>query len=324
MDGAPQAVCMGELLIDFMASPRAPRLEDAQSFIPKPGGAPANVAVGIQRLGKPSAFVGMVGDDAFGRLLRGVLESERVDTRSLATSVEQPTTLAFVALDDAGKPDFSFYRHPGADLSLRIEDVDRAVYDAARVFHFGSLSLTATPAADTTRTLLALARERGHFTTYDPNYRPALWPSPTQARTAMLQPLVDVDLLKVSEEELQLLTGESDLVVGCQKMAANGPRCVVVSRGQDGLFGWMDGESFVVPGLQVDVQDTTGCGDASMAGIIASLLDAYPDLNAATAISPKVFQQSLDFANRCAALTATRLGAIPALPTQAEVSGFRP
>lgn len=314
-----QVVTMGELLIDFMASPRVKHLEDAEHFTPKAGGAPANVAVGLRRLGVPSGFIGMVGDDAFGRLLRKTLKDERVDVRSLANSADQPTTLAFVALDEKGVPDFSFYRHPGADLSLRFSDVDLSVLAGARVFHFGSLSLVAPPAADTTRALLAIANERRLFVTYDPNYRAALWPDEELANRRMGEPIPQVHLLKVSHEEMERLSGTSDIADGCAKLAERGPSCIVVTRGGEGVSGWLNGDCFDIPEQEVDVKDTTGCGDALMAGTIAGLLRAYPELNRDTALELEPFKRALEFANCCAALTATRLGAIAALPTEAEV-----
>jgi sugar/nucleoside kinase (ribokinase family) len=310
---------MGELLIDFMASPRVEHLEDAEHFTPKAGGAPANVAVGLRRLGIPSGFIGMVGNDAFGRLLRQTLEAEAIDLRSLAESRSQPTTLAFVALDEKGVPDFSFYRHPGADLSLRFSDVDLSVLKGTRVFHFGSLSLVAPPAADTTRALLAFASERGLFVTYDPNYRAALWPDEELANRRMGEPLPHVSLLKVSHDEMTRLSGVEDIPAGCAKLAEKGPRCIVVTRGGEGVSGWLNGETFDIAERAVQVKDTTGCGDALMSGTIAGLLRAYPNLNRETTIEMNPFRRALEFANCCAALTATRLGAIPALPTVEEV-----
>jgi len=319
MTDRPKVVTMGEVLIDFMASPRVKQLENAEHFTPKAGGAPANVAVGVRRLGVPSGFIGMVGNDAFGRLLRKTLEGQGVDVRSLAMSADQPTTLAFVALDERGVPDFSFYRHPGADLSLRFSHVDLSVLTGARVFHFGSLSLVAPPAADTTRALLAFANERGLFVTYDPNYRPALWPGEEIANQRMGEPLPHVHLLKVSHEEMERLSGTSDIARGCAKLAERGPSCIVVTRGGEGVSGWLAGEHFDIPEQAVDVKDTTGCGDALMSGAIAGLLRAYPDLDRNTTIELEPFRRALEFANCCAALTATRLGAIPALPTEDEV-----
>lgn len=315
----PQAVCMGEILIDFVAAASGQILKDAPAFERKPGGAPANVAVGLVRLGCAAAFAGMVGRDAFGDFLRETLETENVDTRSLATCPDQPTTLAFVSLTREGVPSFSFYRHPNADLSIRPEDVDPALFDSARVFHFGSLSLVASPAADTTFYCLEKAREKDCFVTYDPNYRPALWPQAEAAKARMADPLGQIDLIKVSEEELAFLTGEDRIERGCEVIAAKGPRYLAVTRGANGMYGWHVGEHIEIAAQPVEVVDTTGCGDASMAGIIAYLLDNATELCAGAEIPIEVFAKALDYGNRCAAIAATQRGAIPSLPHKRDI-----
>lgn len=315
----PAAVTMGEVLFDMFGSPSVDDVADAEAFAPKPGGAPANVAVGLARLGAPSAFVGMVGDDAFGRKLRGVLEDNGVDTRSLAVSLNQPTTLAFVAMDPKGVPSYSFYRHPGADLSLKPADVDDAVFEGARAFHFGSLSLVLPPAYDATLHCLQNAKRSRMFVTYDPNYRPALWPKPEAAREKMLEPMGRVTLCKVSEEELAFLTGVDRIEPACEALAARGPRMIMVTRGEAGVVGWMNGKAFRIAGEAVDAVDTTGCGDASMAGVLAYLLEREPGLRESTVIAPELFEAALRFGNRCGAIAATRHGAIPSLPYRSEV-----
>lgn len=311
---------MGELLIDFIADGACDALEAAETFHRKPGGAPANVACGLARLGRRAAFVGMVGEDAFGQFLRGVLETEGVDTRSLATSGEQPTTLAFVALSAEGVPSFSFCRHPGADLSLKPSDIDATVFEGARVLHFGSLSLVLKPAYDATRFCLQTAQERRMFVSYDPNYRAALWRNAMSAREIMLEPLPFVDLLKVSADELQLLSGESDIEAGCAALAQRGPKAIVVTRGGDGMLGWNHGEVIDAPGIPVEVVDTTGCGDASMAGIIGYLLEQGLELAKEFHIPSDTFADALAFANKCAAYAATTRGAIPSLPYREEIT----
>lgn len=316
----PFVVSMGEILFDLIGSPAVVDVAESEMFTPKPGGAPANVAVGVARLGTPSAFIGMVGDDAFGRKLRRVLDENGVDTRSLATSLNQPTTLAFVAMDKKGVPSYSFYRHPGADLSLKPADVDDVVFADARVFHFGSLSLVRPPAYDATLHCLQNAKRSRMFVTYDPNYRPALWSKPEAAREKMLELMGGVTLCKVSEEELAFLTGIDAIKPACETLAARGPRMIVVTLGDAGIVGWMQGETFNVSGEPVKVVDTTGCGDASMAGVITHLLERAPGLRENTQIEPEDFEAALRFGNRCGAITATRPGAIPALPRRSEVA----
>ncbi len=194
-----------------------------------------------------------------------------------------------------------------------------SVLSDARVFHFGSLSLVAPPAADTTQALLALANERGLFVTYDPNYRAALWPDENVANQRMAEPLPQVHLLKVSDDELERLSGTRDVAKGCAKLANGGPSCIVVTRGGEGVSGWLSGDHFDIPEEAVEVKDTTGCGDALMSGVIAGLLRAYPNLDRNTSIEMEPFKRALEFANCCAALAATQSGAIPSLPTEDDV-----
>ncbi len=316
---APVVVYLGEILIDFMGQPAAADLSQVEHFVPKPGGAPANVAVGLRRLGVSSAFIGMVGEDAFGHMLRGVLEAEQVDTRGLTSTAEQPTTLAFVAISESGVPSFAFVRHPGADLSLRRENVDTERISAAKVFHFGSLSLVSDPAYSATWFALEQARKAGCFVTYDPNYRPALWSSVRQARDRMLEPMAHVDLVKVSVEELALLTGETTQEAGAATLHALGPKLIIITLGAEGIAA-SNGSAWVqLPAIPVAAVDTTGCGDASMAGVIASLLRDLPDLKAGMAVPEEVLLRAIHYANRCGAKAATRMGAIPSLPYASEV-----
>lgn len=315
---APQVVCMGEILIDFAAQPKGVGLNKAKSFAPAPGGAPANVAVGLSQLGVPSAFVGKVGQDAFGDLLKDTLDNKGVDTRGLTRTVEQPTTLAFVAIDSKGVPSFVFNRHPGADLLIAPEDIDWALFDSAKVLHFGSLSMVAKPAYDATFACIEYAHANGLTLSYDPNDRPALWPDRDTARATMLEPLKYVTFLKVSKEELAFLSEENTIAAGCDAIAQRGPKVILVTEGRDGMTGWLDGETFHVAGHKVNEVDTTGCGDASVAACLASLL-ASGALDRHTP-TPEQLKAAIAFANRCAAFTATRPGAIPALPTRTDVA----
>ncbi len=315
----PEVLCMGEILIDFVATPSGQPLVESETFVRKPGGAVANVAVGLSRLGRSSGFIGMVGDDAFGDFLRRTLENEEVDVSLMGVTEVQPTTLAFVALDKKGVPSFSFYRHPGADLSIQPEDVRSPIFESAKIFHFGSLSLVQDPAMSTTYHCLDLAEASNLLVTYDPNYRPALWSDEASAVEAMAAPLDRVDLLKVSQEELALLSGEDDLERGCRKIATRGPKAIVVTLGAEGLFGWTEGFTHRAPGIEVKPVDTTGCGDASMAGLQAYLLKHHPQSLSTLEFPEEGFRKALDFANRCAAHAATIQGAIPSLPREGEV-----
>jgi sugar/nucleoside kinase (ribokinase family) len=310
----PVALTMGELLIDFVGEPAGAGMAETEVYRRKAGGAPANVAVGLRRLGIPSAFMGMVGADHFGEFLRDTLSAEGVDVRGLRRTTDQPTSLAFVALSKAGVPDFVFVRHPGADQSFTAEHVDESLFEGALLFHFGSLSLARDPVRGATFRALQLARAHGLFVSYDPNDRPALWGSRIEARTAMLAPLPMVDAIKVSEEELRLLTGSTDVEEGAAALMSQGPRHVLVTRGEGGMVAI--GNDFVheVAGEPVEAIDTTGCGDTSVAGFFAWLLhhDALPASGGT--IAREASARAADFANACAAVTAQGVGAIPSMP----------
>ena len=191
---------LGEILIDF--TPSGTNGMGMPLYTQNPGGAPANVLAQSALLGSRTAFIGKVGQDSFGTFLRSVMERNGIDTRALVTSEEVHTTLAFVQLDACGDRSFSFYRNPGADILLRESEVDYELIRQSHIFHFGSLSLTDEPARSATVAAVHAARGSGCLISYDPNYRPPLWPSQDAARTAMLKLLPLADILKLSEEEL--------------------------------------------------------------------------------------------------------------------------
>ena len=211
-------VALGESLIDF--TPAGINEMGMPLFSQNPGGAPANVLAMASKLGRSTAFVGKVGRDAFGRFLQEHMEKAGIDCSALRRDDRVPTTLAFVQLDEYGDRSFSFYRDPGADVMLRPEEVDDTLLEGCRIFHFGSVSLTKEPCRGTTLWAARRARAAGALISYDPNYRPFLWPSVEAARRALCAALELTDILKVSEEEMCLLTGESTLPGGAEKLQA--------------------------------------------------------------------------------------------------------
>ena len=227
-------VALGESLIDF--TPAGINEMGMPLFSQNPGGAPANVLAMASKLGRSTAFVGKVGRDAFGRFLQEHMEKAGIDCSALRRDDRVPTTLAFVQLDEYGDRSFSFYRDPGADVMLRPEEVDDTLLEGCRIFHFGSVSLTKEPCRGTTLWAARRAREAGALISYDPNYRPFLWPSVEAARRALCAALELTDILKVSEEEMCLLTGESTLPGGAEKLQAMGPSAVFITRGKEGAY----------------------------------------------------------------------------------------
>ena len=238
-------ITLGELLIDL--TQQGTDENGNGKFVAYPGGAPANVAVAASRLGAETAFIGKVGDDAFGRSLADTLQKDNVDISGLYYSETTPTTMAIVSVDENGERDFSFYRKPGADIMLTGDESVSAVRKhadkGARILHIGSLSMTDSPAREACIAAVELAKEKGMLISYDPNYRAALWDSEEQAVSEMKSLLPYADILKVSDEELLMLSGTDDFEKGSailQTMGRGaddeGISLIMVTLGADGVF----------------------------------------------------------------------------------------
>ena len=303
----------GELLIDFVALEMGVTVGDASGFVKAPGGAPANVAAAVARLGYPSAFMGQVGDDPFGRHLAGVLAAEDVNIAGLTYSAEARTALAFVSNTADGDRSFMFYRHPSADMLMTPADVDSALIDACAAFHYGSITLIHEPAASALIVALDHAVAADKFISYDPNLRLPLWPSAPAAKAGMLSGLEYANLLKISDEELEFLTDGDDVTpLWRDRMAL-----ICVTYGARGAVVHLrEGARIEHAGYPVAAIDTTGAGDAFVAAMLIGILDAGADYGAKL---PEI----LDFANAVGALTCLGKGAIPSLPTMAEAQAFQ-
>src|ERR671918_2209071 len=203
-------ICLGEVLIDFVPTVTPTTLIEAPAFRKAPGGAPANVAVALARLHRPSAVMGMTGDDPFGHFLELTLAEAGVDTGPLRFTSEARTALAFVSLRADGERQFMFYRHPSADMLLRPEDVDEAAIRAARALHFGTISLISQPSRSATLHAIDRARAAGCLISCDPNLRLARWPDAQVARAGLLEAIAAADVVKISDDELLFLTGSTD------------------------------------------------------------------------------------------------------------------
>ncbi|MBD5119272.1 MAG: carbohydrate kinase [Clostridiales bacterium] len=308
-------LAVGEILIDLTQSGATE--QGIPRFDANPGGAPANLAVAASRLGAKTAFIGKVGADSFGTFLRDCLVENSVDVTGLVTDPVQHTTLAVVAVDAAGERNFSFYRDPSADVNLSPEDISPEQLKNTRVLHFGSVSLTAEPARGATLHAVKTAKELGAVISYDPNYRANLWPDQETAVARMLEPLEMVDILKVSDEELPLLTGTNDLEAGSAMLAEKGISLIFVTCGPDGAFYRFQGQTGHVDGVPCKVGDTNGAGDTFFGAALSQLVkhERLKD------IPVPELERIIAFANKAASLTTSRHGAIPAMPTLAEVDG---
>lgn len=303
-------VALGELLIDFACIST-----DASGYptmAAHPGGAPANFLTALTKYGSKTALLGKVGNDTFGRLLIGTLENAGIETRGLVVSDDVFTTLAFVTLDEQGDREFSFARKPGADTRITFEELDLSLIDEAKVFHFGSLSLTDEPARFTTYRAVAYAKSKGKLITYDPNLRKPLWKDLEEAKKQMLWGLSQADVVKISEEEVEFLFGMG-VQDGAEYILRNfGVKLVFVTCGADGCWFQNEKHRGHVAGLSgLKVVDTTGAGDIFGGSAVCRLLqiNVIPEeLNEAE------LREIASFACTAAGLSTTKHGGISSVP----------
>ncbi len=316
-----RVVCLGEALIDFVSDVSGVDLMDAPGFRKAPGGAPANVAVGVAKLGTSAAFLGKVGDDPFGRFLARSFGEAGVDTSHMLFDTKARTGLAFVSLAPDGERDFCFFRNPSADMLLTPEELPVDLLRGCKVFHYGSITLIQDPSRAATLRAIEVAKEAGAIISYDPNLRLPLWPSADAAREGMLSGLPYADFVKVSEEELEFLFGSDDVPDGIGKLHDMGIALIAVTAGANGCT-LSDGERQVShTGFRVNAKDTTGAGDGFVAAVLHHLVEA--DRGTPLKALPKDEIEALArYANAVGAITTTQKGAIPALPTAEAVQDF--
>lgn len=313
----PDIITTGELLIDFtpVPVPQAPK-----AVCPNPGGAPGNVAVQLAKLGVSAGFVGKVGADSFGDTLRHCLEENGVDIHNVVVDRDVRTTLAFVQLDESGDRSFTFYRDPGADTQLRMEEVDGEALEECNVLHFGSLSFTTEPSRSTTLEMVKRARRLGKLVSYDPNWRPALWASAEEGIKAMSMGLELCHMLKISEEELALLSGTDSIVEGVQAIHKLGVSLIMVTLGPDGCVSSLHGQLSHHPTYDVDVVDTTGSGDSFWGAFLSQLVqNGYGSPEKLDSLDQSSLAGFCRFANAAGSMCASRPGGIPAIAQREEI-----
>jgi fructokinase len=310
-------VCLGEVLIDFVPTVTPTTLIDAPVFKKAPGGAPANVAVGLARLGASSAFMGKVGDDAFGHFLVNTLAEAGVDVGPVRFSSEARTALAFVSLRADGEREFMFYRHPSADMLFAPAEVDADVIRNAKLLHYGTISLISEPSRSATLHAIELAKGAGCIVSCDPNLRLALWPDRAAARDGLLRAIAHAQVVKLSDDELRFLTGSDDPAAAREQLWHDRLKLLVVTLGSAGCVYFTADFDGVVVGFGVEAIDATGAGDGFVAGLLRGLLADRSGLMEEARV-----RAICRTANAVGALTTTERGAIPALPTRARVDRF--
>ncbi len=305
---------LGEILIDFTLS--GTNATGQRLFAQNPGGAPANVLASLAKLGEDCAFIGKAGNDMHGRFLRDTLVNAGIDTAGLLLSDEYFTTLAFVSVKEDGEREFSFARTHGADKMLTTAELPRDIIANCGIFHVGSVSLSDGPAREATFAGVKMAKEAGAVVTYDPNYRAPLWASEALAVTWMREMVPLVDMMKISDEETLLVAGVQDPVQAAEKLLAAGVSVVAVTLGKDGAYVRTKEGGQFVPGYSANAIDATGAGDAFWGGFLYRFRQCG---KVPTEVSLAEAVDFADFGNGVASLCVEKSGAIPAMPTLAQV-----
>lgn len=313
---SPQSkiVCFGELLIDMISTTTGDLIE-SEEFLKKFGGAPANTASGLAKLGFPVSFIGKVGNDPFGRFLKKELEKNNVDTSSLILSQKQKTTLAFVSQTKTGGRDFYFYK--GAHDQITPEEVE--LPQNVAIFHFGSLTQTNPKALAATQKLIKAAKAANTIVSYDPNLRKNLWDDLQKAKEIMLKTAKTVDVFKISEDEAEFLTGSKDPKAAARKLFTSNLEALFITLGAKGCYYKTKKYEGQLPTIKVFVVDTTGAGDAFNAGYLSGISKAGKKVSA---MSKDQLENILKTANIIASLTTTKKGAITAFPPSSEINKY--
>lgn len=305
---------LGELLIDFTDAGIGE--SGMRLFEQNPGGAPANLLTVASHMGLKTAFIGKVGNDMHGMFLKKTLEKENICTDYLMTDPEAFTTLAFVSINENGEREFSFARKPGADTRLCREELDHGLLENSRILHVGSLSLTDEPARTATLEAVKLAKAAGAVISYDPNYRAPLWPDEATAVSTIKALIPYADVMKVSDEESLLLTGEEDIKAGAGKLLEMGPKLVAVTLGRKGVYLATEKNSGHIDGFSVKALDTTGAGDSFWGGFLSHYLTYDRKI---TDIVWKQWTECAMYGNATASLCVQKRGGIPAIPKMEDI-----
>lgn len=309
-------IAMGELLIDFTMSGQSEQGNNL--FEACPGGAPCNVLALLNKMGKKTAFLGKVGKDQFGTLLRATLEDVGINTSSLLTDEQVNTTLAFVHTFPDGDREFSFYRNPGADMMLTAKEVDEEFLAKTRLFHFGTLSMTHEGVREATKKALHAAKDKGLLISFDPNLRPPLWSSLELAKEQMEYGFGFCDILKISDNEIQFVSGMEDYDEGIRYLQEKYQiPLILLTMGKDGSRAYYKGMRVDRAGFKCNTIETTGAGDTFCGSSLNYILEHdFENL------TEEQLGEMLTFANAAAAIVTTRKGAIRAMPEKEEVESL--
>ncbi len=309
-------LCAGEILLDLISTDAGKDLADTALFEKKPGGSIFNVTVGLKRLGADVSFLTKIGTDEFGKGLYRLIIDEKIGTECVLQGSGLKTTLAFAAVDKEGKPEFRFYRDHAADTRMTVEEIADLSPINYSIFHFGSISLLEGSSVDVYLEAFARFKKHGTITSLDPNIRPTLIKDRKAYLDMIFNVASSVSIIKMSDDDLRYLSGLDDLREGIKRLPAKPETLIFITLGPDGAAVRFQGEYIEVPGFKVKVKETTGCGDAFMAGILYQLwkLEDLSQLN------KERLKSVLTFANKVAAIVATGYGAANSMPILEEVN----
>lgn len=312
-----KVVAIGELLIDFVPLERGCALDEVTQFERVAGGAPANVATAVARLGGRAQMISQVGEDAFGTHILKTLAANGVDTSSVFRTVRANTALAFVSLDKSGNREFSFYRNPSADLFLDASQIAPELFTDCAALHFCSVDLVDWPVRGAHRRAIELAKAAGAFISFDPNVRLPLWSSPAECQAAIRAFLPCADVVKLGDDEVEFVTGCADERAAAQTLFDQGCRLVVVTRGAHGAAAYTPQTSAETAAVNIPVTDTTGAGDSFIGSFLYQLTRDGATADTLAALDAARLEEYLRFSARCAAFTVQHKGAV--MPTERDI-----
>ena len=314
-----KVIAIGEALIDFIPHEKGRALNDVENFLRVPGGAPLNVAAAVAKLGGKSQMLTKLGQDGFGDAILNEVKPLGVDVSRISRTNEANTALAFVSLREDGERDFSFYRNPSADMLLSAEEICVEDFNEKDILHFCSVSLIDAPIKEAHRRAIEIAKEKGCLISFDPNVRLPLWKNPEDCRKATLEFLPLSNIVKISDEELEFITGIKDEKEALDFLLTGDVKVIIYTKGTNGAEFITKERVIFSPSFKVSAQDTTGAGDSFIGSLLYQVAEGEYSLEELVTLSEEKVQEILTFSNATAALTVCKKGAIGALPLKEEV-----
>ena len=314
-----KVIAIGEALIDFIPHEKGRALNNVENFLRVPGGAPLNVAAAVAKLGGKSQMLTKLGQDGFGDAILNEVKPLGVDVSRISRTKEANTALAFVSLREDGERDFSFYRNPSADMLLSAEEICSEDFNERDILHFCSVSLIDAPIKEAHRRAIEIAKEKGCLISFDPNVRLPLWKQPEDCRKAILEFLPLSNIVKISDEELEFITGIKDEKEALDSLLTGDVKVIIYTKGTNGAEFITKERVIFSPSFKVSAQDTTGAGDSFIGSLLYQVAEGEYSLEQLVDLSEEKVQEILTFSNATAALTVCKKGAIGALPLKEEV-----